>query len=456
MQIDGTYADHRSEMRSEQLRDVSLSPEDRINEDRNIAMEEWMKERVSSETNPMRKPVRNETTLEGGEKRRSDKLTPETTPTKKSKIQEKNEDQIYNSRNVEETQERNHGQKKISEKRLTPEIFSKSTIREVTGVEWERRDDGQNSKPQTNDEMVKTLAEEERESQLVAGIILYKETREDNREDEKTQTVKLEIAEEKGESEDTEKEDIKNASYDESVERVNIAVGTLKPILSTVPASEIPSTIQIITVSQNRHRSSHNVHPQLPVRPTQVPPLSSLPPTPHTKVSLQMFQISLKLEDVRAKNPMLKPAQKEPQITHKAQEISIQPNESTFDPKVQGSTPKPQDAKIIAQESKEPDPTPDPKLSAKLVDFRLNTTQPKGKHNTSQLIKAGKLTKPQQTLKTQNKRSKSKKHTSKVKKSGKDDKTQKPSEKRKKAITPIHSTYFMDNYCPPECACYGR
>ncbi|TDG96645.1 hypothetical protein EPR50_G00230940 [Perca flavescens] len=38
----------------------------------------------------------------------------------------------------------------------------------------------------------------------------------------------------------------------------------------------------------------------------------------------------------------------------------------------------------------------------------------------------------------------------------KDNKTQKPSEKKKKGITPTHFPYFKDDYCPPECACYGR
>nr|XP_020509323.1 decorin-like [Labrus bergylta] len=39
----------------------------------------------------------------------------------------------------------------------------------------------------------------------------------------------------------------------------------------------------------------------------------------------------------------------------------------------------------------------------------------------------------------------------------KDNKTQKPMKKKKKEImAPTHFPYFMDNYCPPECACYGR
>uniref|UniRef100_A0A8C9YTD1 Wu:fc23c09 n=1 Tax=Sander lucioperca TaxID=283035 RepID=A0A8C9YTD1_SANLU len=46
---------------------------------------------------------------------------------------------------------------------------------------------------------------------------------------------------------------------------------------------------------------------------------------------------------------------------------------------------------------------------------------------------------------------------SKEKKRKKDNKTQKPSEKKKmKGIMPTHFPYFEDDYCPPECVCYGR
>ncbi|XP_063762127.1 wu:fc23c09 [Eleginops maclovinus] len=44
---------------------------------------------------------------------------------------------------------------------------------------------------------------------------------------------------------------------------------------------------------------------------------------------------------------------------------------------------------------------------------------------------------------------------SKEKKSRKDKKTQKPPPK-KKVVNPTTFPYFKDDYCPPECACYGR
>ncbi|CAB1420033.1 unnamed protein product [Pleuronectes platessa] len=46
---------------------------------------------------------------------------------------------------------------------------------------------------------------------------------------------------------------------------------------------------------------------------------------------------------------------------------------------------------------------------------------------------------------------------SKDNKRKKDNKTKKtPSERKKKVTAPTPFPYFLDNYCPPECACYGR
>lgn len=344
------------------------------------------------------------------------------------------------------------------------------------------------------------VVEEERDSELVARISLHEETR-DIHEDEKTPTVTQKIVDEKGESERRVKkeEDIKNTTCDEFVERENedhVAVSTLTLPLSTTSSGEgfrgMRDSVSIQTSSSPSHQ--YNAHPPLPVTPTLFPLVSSLPPTPHALVHSQLFPPSVTIasptvpvepvsliedlltevlespghhikqnglvvfttnvEDIMVKNLLLKPAQMALRMTHKEQEINIiQPNESKFTPKVQESTPKPKDAKFIAKdfESKEPNPTPksnEYKLSAQVVKL--------------QLMENGKLTKPTSktplTRPTQNKRSKNKTIKSKEKKRKKDIKTQKPSErKRKKAITTaVHFPYFMDNYCPPECVCYGR
>jgi len=120
------------------------------------------------------------------------------------------------------------------------------------------------------------------------------------------------------------------------------------------------------------------------------------------------------------------------------------------------------------------------------VALKLNTIQPTGTPNTVKLMEndtsltvrqnkasppqpqvTEPLTRPQlttartpSTKPTKNSKSSKNKTVNKSKenKRRKDNKTQRPPEKRKKIIptTPTHFPYFMDNYCPPECACYGR
>uniref|UniRef100_A0A3B4T9X3 Wu:fc23c09 n=1 Tax=Seriola dumerili TaxID=41447 RepID=A0A3B4T9X3_SERDU len=104
----------------------------------------------------------------------------------------------------------------------------------------------------------------------------------------------------------------------------------------------------------------------------------------------------------------------------------------------------------------------------KTVKLVENDSKLAGKRNKASLPKP-QLTKPSakpqltttKTLSTRptkiNRGRKNKTITkSKEKKRKKDNKTQKPKEKKEEVATPTHFPYFMDNYCPPECACYGR
>ncbi|XP_029019174.1 uncharacterized protein LOC114862727 [Betta splendens] len=118
-------------------------------------------------------------------------------------------------------------------------------------------------------------------------------------------------------------------------------------------------------------------------------------------------------------NPLINAARAEPQTTRAAQDpdADVQPEQSRSTPKA------------------EPDPTPKPNdytLSAKAAELKAttSTTQSKGPGNN--------------VNKSQEKRRN-------------EIKTQKPLEKKKKKVaveTSFH--YFTDNYCPLECACYGR
>uniref|UniRef100_A0A665UXQ9 Wu:fc23c09 n=1 Tax=Echeneis naucrates TaxID=173247 RepID=A0A665UXQ9_ECHNA len=119
---------------------------------------------------------------------------------------------------------------------------------------------------------------------------------------------------------------------------------------------------------------------------------------------------------------------------------------------------------------------PIPKLNeniskAKLVELtrQQSTTQSTGKPKLGQRQNKPYVPKPQVgTAKTPstrptkiNRSRKNKTIKSAEKKRKKDNKTQKPEKKKKKEeeegdATPTHFPYFMENYCPPECVCYGR
>lgn len=556
-QIGGLDRDPLSEIRGEQLRDVSISVKEK---------------EKAAESTERRKTA---------EEQRSEGLTPETNP-------EMMEEKITAGLDVDKEYEQG------SEERPTPQTFSKIlgeepkieefSVAEMKGDEVERREetneesktvkeiltdntktwetiktlDSRNTRIQEKEKDDETLVkprqemeEEEKESKLVAGINLHQETRGGAHEGGE-KTANQENVEEKRGNEEREKrekeaENIKNAKHNELAEREkedHIVVSNLTPPFSTTQLGgefKIPATIQIITRSQNPPSSHHHhkVPPSLLVIPTQVPSVSLHPPIPHGKVShhssvtlpnpttlnhmsdstvapgevrsvlrledlltevLQSPGHHLKqnefegraspnLEEVMVENILSKPAQKELQTTREIN-TDVQPKQAEFIPKVQAATPKPTRVKFITKDlkTKESNSTLKPNENnptAKLVEFTLKTnmTQPTGKPKTGKrmendmklTVKQNKASPPQPQLtkpsaKTQlttaktpsmkqrkiNRSSKNKKtNKSKEKKRKKDNRTQKLSEK-KEVITPTHFPYFMDDYCPPECACYGR
>uniref|UniRef100_A0A8C4IUS8 Wu:fc23c09 n=2 Tax=Dicentrarchus labrax TaxID=13489 RepID=A0A8C4IUS8_DICLA len=207
-------------------------------------------------------------------------------------------------------------------------------------------------------------------------------------------------------------------------------------------------------------------------------------PGHHLKQNEPEVKASPNLEDVMVKNILFKPAQKELHSTKI--NIVVQPKEAEFIPMVQAGTPKPTEAKLITKDLKTKKPYSMPKSNennptAKPVQFtrKPNMTQTTGKPKTVKLmendtkltVKRNKaspaqprLTKPSAKTPSTTARTPSTRPTkinrssknktikkSKEKKRKKDNKTQK-----KKVIVPTHFPYFEDNYCPPECACYGR
>uniref|UniRef100_A0A8D2ZKI6 Wu:fc23c09 n=1 Tax=Scophthalmus maximus TaxID=52904 RepID=A0A8D2ZKI6_SCOMX len=387
------------------------------------------------------------------------------------------------------------------------------------------------------EQLRREIVEEERESKLVAGISLYGETGGDTRDD------KIIIAEQEGNEEKAEEgEDSKK--HNELVERGN-EDHILVPLLRTSSAhigkeSEIVATIQIITQSQNPPSSPpphHNDPPPFTFTTTHVvSPLSFLPPSPFAKVSAQFFPPAVTISnptvstvdpgDVRSvslledllteelqrpgQNPKQnqlevkaspnledgniwsKPAHKEHQTVHKAQEINtaVHP-QIEFTPSVQAASPKPKESKIISKDLTTKEPNTRPKSNKNTsttkplkLTHKTNMTQPRGdpvsdkvvENDTELAVRQNKASLPQprvtkpparpqpapaKTPSTRptkiNRNSKNKTvRKSKDKKRKKDNKTQKPPETKKNVTTPTHFPFFLDNYCPPECACYGR
>ncbi|XP_041637287.1 extracellular matrix protein 2 [Cheilinus undulatus] len=458
--------DQQPEMRREQLKDVSMPVED---ED---------------------KAVESNMTRKSGEKHGTEGLIPEKN-SEKEQVDEK-VDKIIDDfgKTVGDALQVNEG---YEADMLTPERVSKE-------LQAEMRKEGETAR-NTRIALIKVGENDdelERESRLVGGIGLQEPRR--------------------GSERPAEEGNIKDANTDESVEKEDhTGVSNLTPPLRTLSALKreeikIPATIQANTQTQNPPSSPplhHKVSPSVVVTSTEAPhvstqvslaspqfsPLSVTPnpvPTvdPGVRRSVSLLEDLLSevlqnpghhlrhneleersnLDAVQVKNMFLQPVRKE----ETTDQMSTREAESI--PKVQAATPKPKDMK---------EPHPAPKInennpSATPVVVNPNTIKPTGepklegkdaktalKQNKSsppQPLPAKPPTKPQQgtrkakissvKLAKMNKSSKNK-VVKKAKEKKKDNKTQKPPEK-KKDITPTHFPYFTDNYCPPECACYGR
>lgn len=563
-QVAGLDRDHQSEMRSEQLRHVSISAADST--ERRRTEEEQISEGLTPEINLEEKRLEEKITagftgnigeiLNRNRGYETGRLTPETfskilgdeTEREEYSVADMVKDldkdvvEMREGRpNVETNEESKTVKGILTDNTKTPETI-KTVNSHNTWIQEKRKDDETLEKFKKSDQMDKLkqeIEEEERGSRLVAGISLHKETRGDTHEyREKMLTVNHGNVEEKRGNEERGKraeegENVKNANHNELLEREkedHIVLSDLTPPLSTSSAQlekelEIPATIEILTLPQNLPSSPHPVHyhnvsPSLLVTPTQVLPVFSHPPIPttinniavstvlpgkgrsvllledllpevlqspghHLKQSELKIKASTNVEDIMTKNTLFKPARKELQTTREINSI-VQPKEAEFTPKVQAATPKP-NHKTKDLKAKGPNPTPisnENNSTAKLVEFsrKPNMTQPTGQPKTVKLTENDtKLTmrrnkasplqpqltkpsaKPLLTAKTPsvrstkvNRSSKSKTiKRSKEKKRKKDNKTQKSS-KKKEVVTPTHFPYFLDNYCPPECACYGR
>lgn len=473
-QIAGLDTERQSEMRGERLTDVSVSAG------------ETGKAYESTERG------KNE------EEQRSEGLTPETNH-EKEKTEGKSRADIAG--NIGEILEIS----KESEEGMTPETFFQTFGKEIKreeltvadrekdldpdeGDEAERRDDlerdDEAGKSDQMDKRRQEMDEEERERRLVAGISPHEgRHKTSNRENVEG---KREEREDKGENSEKHNESVEREKEDHTV------ANNLTPPLRTSSTQELEiPPIRIITQSRNPPSSPpplhhHNVPPSvLPhatVSPQFLPPSVTRPDPTTISVStatpgdvrsvllledllaevfygpghhLKQNELEPKanLEDVMVKNILFKPAQRELPTTR---EISMTQ-----------ATPKPTRVKLRANDLKTKAPNSTPKsnennLTAKLDERarKPNITQPAStgndtKHSTKTRLTTAKTPSVRPTKINRDSKNKTVKK-SKDKKRKKDNKTQKKAGKKKAVTTPAYFPYFKDNYCPPDCACYGR
>lgn len=314
------------------------------------------------------------------------------------------------------------------------------------------------------------MEEVEKEGMLVAGIHLQQETREGR---QKTSTDGQENAEDKGGNEEREVENVKNAKH-EVAARENgdhTVVNNLTPLLNTTkPGAEIkfpatkPTTANHMLVPTEAPASERSVLlfedllTEVLHRPGQ-----------HFKRNEVEGKASPSVEEVMVENISFEPAQKELQTAGET------------NPKVHAATPKPTPIQLTTKYLKTEESSSRLKSNknnhlAKLTkQTPKNTTSTQNRNGTELTATQNKASPAQPNLtrasaKTQaaavvtpsvkqvkgNKTSKNNKANKlKEKKKKKDNRTQKIAEKEEETA-PTHFPYFLDDYCPPECACYGR
>lgn len=314
------------------------------------------------------------------------------------------------------------------------------------------------------------MEEVEKEGMLVAGIHLQQETREGG---EKTSTDGQENAKDKGGNEEREVENVKNAKH-EVAARENgdhTVVSNLTLLLNMMqPGAEIkfpatkPTTANRMLVPTEAAASERSV---LLFEDLLTEVLHR--PGHHFKRNEVEGKASPNVEEVMVDNILFEAPQKELQTAGET------------NPKVHAATPKPTPIQLTTKYLKTEESNSRLKsnknnLLAKLTkqisknmtstqnrnDTELTATQNKASPTQPNLTKPSAKTQPATVITPSvkqvkgNKTSKNRKTNKlKEKKKKKDNRTQKIAEKEEETA-PTHFPYFLDDYCPPECACYGR
>lgn len=416
------------------------------------------------------------------------------------------------SRNGEESPERDQGYENI---RITDS--HNTGIREEGGSEQSRaeliKSDQMEREKQRREERERELVagialHEDGEEELTVNpedVAERAENEGDTNEEERSEGHKrVEGEEEEG-----------NAEHNELAEREeedHVAISDLIPLGKESEIEIITQTLIPPSTPPPPPFHHHNAPSSLPVTPAVVPmllpthapssslvfPLSFLPSVtlktvttnrafpsltsnaegPGQKALEMKISPTLKVSITDKKAEEMKPAPTEQQNTHKTKGTKkmitvIQPKEGGFVTMVQESTPKPKAAKFITKNLKTAanlqNHTPkrkENKSSPKSAELKSNMAELtdtnktfKSMENDTKFTVEQSKTFPLQpqltrrTTKTPATEPTQTNKSNKNKKTGKNQ-TKKPSDEEEEEEE--YFPFFKDNYCPPECACYGR
>lgn len=505
-QVGGLDRDPMSEMRGKQLSDVSVSVMMKERAAESTVRGKNAKNRWSPETNPeimmenvTKGVIRNIEESKDSNRGYEERIKPQTLSTILG--QETKQDEISVADMVKDLDTDKGGEEKTNDR----ETMKKT----------QESDDETSEKFKTSGETDKLkleIEEEEKESCLVAGISLQHKTGGGEEMSSVNQgNMEAERGNKEGEKREKEVGGIKNAKHDELVEREkedHTVVSNLTPPSSTSQLGEefeIPTTIEMITESQNPPSSYDHHKGPSSLLITSTPPVSTRRPSQRSSVPLlhpaklnhlsgapvEVKSVSL-LQDLLSEvlqrpghrleqnelegkaNILFKPGQTETQATREVNAAG-QAKQAESVSEVQAATPTSTRVRVIPNDLKTKKPNTIKSIennsTAEMAERKTNRTQASGKSKTMKLpendteltVKQNKVSSPQPPAKTPSVRQTKTNRSDKNKKSNKpkekqkkkDNRTQKVSEK-KVAIAPTYFPYFMDDYCPPECACYGR
>ncbi|XP_017266998.2 uncharacterized protein LOC108233214 [Kryptolebias marmoratus] len=375
-------------------------------------------------------PMSTGPTLTKGEEEQSSQINPE---------EQLAEHEISTNRNKEGNLNRNH---EYAEK--TDEAFSTRTVLQNTPNEKSSPFDTVDKKVVKSKKMNpierlrQEIVEEEQKDKLISGNHLH-EARENTKKDEKL-VAKEEIT----------KKDIKHTSFDQP---------------------EIPATIQAVTPLPFLYQS---------VLPSS--PDASVKVSAHSKVKLSDVKVKpgLIAEDGAVRSVLVKPAGAQIQ-THTAEPtrktyMTDEAIKDEFSSTLQAAKAKPPRERLIfrdltTKETNSAQKSNKNQVRAKIVHLTQepNSTETQGEPGTIKQMENGtiytkiltKTSQQRQVTKTSGKPRLTSATTPSTKptkptKTNNRRKNKKRRKGKKKTSPPTYFPYFKDDYCPSECACYGR